>query len=74
MKHAGGDGSPLKLPITSIGMSTLFTSQALANGYSTLEDFRELTLAGLLGIEWMTSELALEVIAKLREIHRLVRL
>jgi hypothetical protein len=74
MKHSGGDGSPLKLPITSMGMSRQFTSQALANGYSTLEDFRELTLAGLLAIEWMTGELALEVIAKLREVHRLVTL
>jgi hypothetical protein len=74
MKHSGGDSSPLKLPITSMGMSSQFTNQALANGYSTLEDFRALTLAGLLAIEWMTSELALEVIAKLREIHKLVRL
>jgi hypothetical protein len=57
-----------------MGMSRQFTSQALANGYSTLEDFRELTLAGLLAIEWMTGELALEVIAKLREVHRLVTL
>jgi hypothetical protein len=55
-----------------MGMSREFTSHALANGYSTLEDFRVLTLAGLLAIEWMTGELALEVIAKLREIHRLV--
>jgi hypothetical protein len=72
MKHSGGDSSPLKLPITSMGMSREFTSQAVVNGYSTLEDFRVLTLAGLLAIEWMTGELALEVIAKLREIHRLV--
>jgi hypothetical protein len=47
MKHAAGDGSPLKLPITSLNMSSEFTNLALVNGYSTLDDFMQLTLHGL---------------------------
>jgi hypothetical protein len=71
MKHTAGDGSPLKMPITSLGLSGKFTSLALQHGFSTLEEFQQLTIRGLLEIDWLTAELRSELIIELRWIQQL---
>jgi hypothetical protein len=73
MKHSAGDSSPLKTPITSMDMSQQFTQQALRNGYTTLDEFYQLTLSGILHMDWLTKDLRQELLDKLEWIQDFAR-
>lgn len=72
MKHLGGDGSPLQLPLSSLGLSEHFTRTALEHGYNTLYEFQKLSLADLLKMKWFTGPMFKELAEMLKKLHKLV--
>jgi hypothetical protein len=72
MKHLGGDGSPLHLPLSSVGLSEHFTKSALEHGYTTLYDFQKLSLGDLIELKWFTRGMFRELTEILKKLHKLV--
>jgi hypothetical protein len=70
MRHLGGDGSPLQLPLTSVGLSEHFTKTALEHGFNTLYDFQKLSLADLLEMRWFTGPMFRELADMLKKLHK----
>jgi hypothetical protein len=72
MKHLGGDGSPLHLSLSSLGLSEELTTLALKNGYKTLYDFQQMSIAELLALGWFTAPMFHELTTVLKKLHKLV--
>jgi hypothetical protein len=72
MKHLGGDGSPLHLPLTAVDLNRAFTAEALKHGFTTLYDFQKMTIAELLQLEWFTADMFKDLTKILKKLHKLV--
>ncbi|MDB5210266.1 MAG: hypothetical protein JWQ30_1093 [Sediminibacterium sp.] len=73
MKHLGGDGSPLRLPLSSVGMSENFTRTALEHGYNTLYEFQRLSIGDLLEMKWFTGSMFKELAEILKKLYKLAK-
>jgi hypothetical protein len=72
MKHLGGDGSPLHLPLASLDLNRKFTVEALEHGFNTLYDFQKMTIADLLELDWFTAAMFRDLTKVLKTLHKLV--
>jgi hypothetical protein len=72
MKHLGGDGSPLHLPIASLDLNRKFTAEALKHGFNTLYDFQHMTIAELLQLDWFNGTMFRDLAKILKKMHKLV--
>lgn len=67
MANSEKDRSQFDRPISDLGLSEEFTTEALTHGYTSLSKFNSLTLADLMKMDWLNSSMISELFSTLKK-------
>ena len=64
------DGNWLKQPLTSLGLSEEFTTQATLHGFTTLEEILNIPITKLEEINWLEPSMLEELLLVVKDIRK----